>query len=657
MDKGRIVLFRRHGQYLSGCMKKNLVGNLYVSTENGKTFRINSKQVVTETDLLIEETSLNEWREFHEVVSEQIDFREIWELVQGEIPYLTLDQLGDLIWGSLADDRYRATLKLKLAEGTPYFVPDGNNWRPSPQRDLEQLFIAQERRRRSEEEETNFLSWLNGRHLLDQWTAQQLDSLESLRQLVIFGDNSPYSGKARGILRQLKSTCSDWQLFAFQLLVKRSVFTEDEPLGLYRLRAHRTFLPETLEQSKIISIEKLLTDQKRIDLTGLNILTIDEPSTKDIDDGLSIEQTAQGYCLGIHISDVSTLVPLGSMLDQEASNRLTSIYFPEDTIPMLPDRISEELGSLIPNDPRLAISVLIDLDTGFNMKGWRFVQSIIRSKFQYSYQEADEILETQGHPNCELLTTLSVIAEHFRQQRSKMGALELNRPDVKVDVVPNGSIIVSQFTSSTRARKLVAEFMILVNRLVGEFCRDNNLPGLFRSQRKVSLDDLATETNEIVWRYQVLRRLRPSELELCANSHSSLGVEAYIQMTSPVRRYQDLMMQRQISHFLNYGSPLYDITSLTNQLHSTDGYGKAIAKIEEERKRYWLMKYLSVRQGNLFQGVVLEMKNKFALVEICDYFLRARVYTFRNLEPGEIINLRLEEVDVWKLTLHFIVLD
>ena len=128
-------------------------------------------------------------------------------------------------------------------------------------------------------------------------------------------------------------------------------------------------------------------------------------------------------------------------------------------------------------------------------------------------------------------------------------------------------------------------------------------------------------------------------------------------MTSPVRRYLDLLMQRQVSYFLKYGYPLYDAEFLRHQLHSTDGYVRGIARYEEERKRYWLLKYLEQQCGNSFQGVVLETKNKFALVEIHEYFLRARVYTFQNLEPGESIALRLEKVNLWNLTLSFTVLD
>lgn len=657
MAVGRIVLFRRHGQFLSGCMRQDPAGHLYVALENGKTFKINPQQLVAETDLQVNENSLKEWREFHEAASERLDFREIWQLVQGEVPYLTLEQLADLIWGSIADDRYRATLKINLAAGTPYFVPDGENWRPRSAQDLEQFFNAQENRRSSEEEETNFISWLNGDHLLETWTSQQLNSLESLRQLAVFGDNSPSSGKARRILRRLIPKCPDWQLFAFQLLVKRSIYSEDEALGLYRLGVQRTFSPEILKHSQGISLEKQMTDQKRVDLTNLTILTIDEHSTKDIDDGLSLEKTPQGYCLGIHISDLTTLVPMDSILDHEANSRLTSIYLPEGTIPMLPDRISEEIGSLIKNGLRMAFSLLIDLDKEFNILRWKFTESIVRSRFQYSYQEADNILEDQTHPNGELLAVLSSIADHFRQQRLNMGALELNRPEVKVSVNSDGSIVVSKGTPPGGARKLVAEFMILVNRLAGEFFRDNDMPGFFRFQRKVELDDIQTETNEILWRYLVMRRLKPSELDLQANLHSSLGVQAYIQITSPVRRYQDLLMQRQVSHFLKYGYPLYNSEFLRHQLHLTDGFVRGIARYEEERRRYWLLKYLQWQCGSSFEGIVLETKNKFALVELHEYILRVRVYTFQNLEPGESITLRLEGVNLWNLTLNFSVLD
>ena len=654
MRDGQVILFRRHGEFLLGRYIQGPPGKIQVSLEPGRVVRINPQQVVTEMDVTVEESTFPEWRRRHESLAQQIDLKEVWELVQGEVPRLTLEQMTELLWGASPDAMHQAALQVHLSIGSPYFALHGDDWVPSPPQEVEAQHRQQEQQRAAEEDREAFVSWLAGQEAPDAWTPRQMGWLEHLRQFAIHGDAHTGSGTARQLLRQVQPKTSDWQRLAFDLLVQRGIFQEDEPLGLHRRGVSTEFSADALEESRKVALQGLLEDASRRDLTGWEMITIDEASTRDIDDGLSLQETDQGFLLGVHIADVSALVSPDGALDQEASSRMTSLYLPETTLPMLPSRVSEELGSLVPDNPRLALSLLIQMDQAFRIDHWEVVPSVVRSQVRLSYDEVDGALEEEKHPRNAMLSSLAAIAQSFRSQRMAAGALELNRSELKVHVDPDGRISVSVGPPPTPARRLVAEFMIQTNRLLGEFCRDHDVPAVFRSQEAADLDDLAEVSNETVWTYRVMRRLRPGDLDVEPRPHASLGLPVYLQATSPLRRYPDLVMQRQVAHFLREGNPLYERDTLAQVIYRAEEQLRDLARLEEERKRYWLLKYLRTRLGETFQGVVLEVRNHETLVELTEYPLRVRLYLFHTLEPGEVATMRLEEVDLWRLTPSFI---
>jgi exoribonuclease-2 len=167
------------------------------------------------------------------------------------------------------------------------------------------------------------------------------------------------------------------------------------------------------------------------------------------------------------------------------------------------------------------------------------------------------------------------------------------------------------------------------------------------------------EGQGIYKRFLLAKKLRPAELSITPSSHRGLGVDAYIQATSPLRRYPDLVMLRQIIHFLRSGEPFYSIENLSPIVHRAEEELRELARIEENRKRYWFLKYLSQTRLKgtdtpLFQSVVLDqMPNRSALIELLEFPFRARVILPKTCSPGEIINLRLETIDLWRKSAKF----
>ena len=648
MKDGEVILFRRHGEFLLGRYVAGPPGKLQVSLAPDRVVRINPHQVVLETDVFVRAEAFPAWRRECEALMLSLDLSEVWDLAEEDGNQLSLDDLSSLYWGPSIDPLRRTALQAHLSIESTHFLRRGAAFVPRSRAEVEALLWQRTQEQEAGADEAAFLAWLSDTETMDTWTHRQQEWLEGLRQFAIFGEGHASARTARRLLREIQPGASDWRRLAFDLLVQRGVFHEDEPLELYRKGIPREFSPEVLQAAEDVSIQDALSDSRRRDLMDLEVVTVDEASTVDMDDGLSLQSTPQGHLLGIHIADATALVVPGGPIDAEAARRLLSIYLPEQTIPMLPPRLSTELGSLCLGSPRLALSLLVRLDRDLAILDWELVPSLVRSRARLSYEDVDAVLAGHEAPNGPLLRTLDRVARHLRGKRQAAGALDLNRPQLKVQVDAHNEISVGAY-SPTPARMLVAEFMVLANHLMAEFCRDRAIPAIYRTQEQVDITDLESISSPEVWGYQVMRRLRPSSLALEPRPQALLAVPAYLQCTSPLRRYLDLVMQRQIMRVLVDGEPCYDGETMAQLLFEAEGQLRELGRVEEDRKRHWLLKYLEPFAGGLLEGVVLDLRGREALVELRQFPFRANLYMTQPAVPGDVVTMRLQEVDLWRL--------
>ena len=205
--------------------------------------------------------------------------------------------------------------------------------------------------------------------------------------------------------------------------------------------------------------------------------------------------------------------------------------------------------------------------------------------------------------------------------------------------------------------------MILCNSLLARYCLDHGLPAAYRSQPAPDLSDLPDLPEGPLRRFHLFRRLRPADLSTVPAPHGGLGVEAYIQATSPLRRYPDLVMQRQISHFLATGEHHYSAEEIASVCHRADAQLRELARIEDDRRRYWFLKYLQQRldapqdgeDRTHFRAVVLENEERrLALLELSEYPFRFRTRLPWAVLPGETVGLRLRGVDLWRRFPQFV---
>ena len=435
----------------------------------------------------------------------------------------------------------------------------------------------------------------------------------------------------------------------------------------------------------------------RLDYQDAPAFTIDDEDTREVDDALTVRWEGDEIVVGIHIADVSAFVTKGDTLDAEASRRSSTIYLPSITVPMFPERLSTDLASLRTAVPRPAFTVEVRFDKQANRAGYRIALSTIHVQKRLSYDEADQIIESDP-----ALYTLHRIAKQLRDARSNRGAITFRRAELKIRV-KGDEIQITKINPNSPSRFVVSEMMILANGLAADFASVNSIPVIYRTQEPreaLAVEDTlsaaldagdSTKTAPSIRRdpqrdllspaldavdstagrlggsditlsgtskavealaFERLRKtFKRSRLSLTPGLHSGLGLGAYTQASSPIRRYADLVTQRQFTAMLS-GVPVpYGREELLQILAAAETAEQEIRAIEDRSTNYWLLEYLArYKRGESLAAVVLDPKGN---IELQDYYLRGRVSGPVKLRPGEMVDVRIETIDPAKGEVRF----
>ncbi|MEJ2202473.1 MAG: ribonuclease R [Gemmatimonadota bacterium] len=332
-------------------------------------------------------------------------------------------------------------------------------------------------------------------------------------------------------------------------------------------------------------------DPDRVDRTELLVLTIDPADAKDHDDGLSVMPLDSGlWEVGVHIADVAHFVQEGDAIDVEARERGTSVYLVDRTIPMLPEQLSGDACSLRAGVDRLAVSVFLRLDAEGRLQDQRVERTRIRSRRRLSYDEVQDVLDGRRSIDSSIdgaLRMLDDLARRTRPHRVDRGALDLDLPEAKVLLDEDGAPVDIQKVERLEAHRLIEDFMILANEAVARACESRSLPVLYRVHEPPARDR-AQELADFLRRrgLRVPRRsaLRPRDLQALLSAargrpdehlvstvvlrslqrarydasnlgHFGLASNAYLHFTSPIRRYPDLVVHREVIRTLVRGLP------------------------------------------------------------------------------------------------------
>jgi exoribonuclease-2 len=463
--------------------------------------------------------------------------------------------------------------------------------------------------------------------------------VDLLKEYAIHGKGAPRARRCEELLRRAGM---NHPLAPFRILIRLGIWSPDENLLIHRFGIRRSFPQPVMEESRHL-LEGALTspesDSSREDLRQLKAFTIDSPHTRDIDDALSLERISDGYRVGVHITDVSRRIPIGSQLDDEAAQRGTSLYLPEERIPMFPPEISEDLCSLMEKETRPAVSLFLEIDEQGEMVGHRFCLAWIKVDQRLSYEEADEIIKKAEEPVGWVLG----IARAWREERIRRGALLLPLPEVAIRVEKDGEIVLEHRDRESPGQILVSEMMILANYLSAKKLRASRIPCVYRIQGEPRERIMEKHTRRLYLNYQQRKLLSRAEFQLDPSTHHGLGIEIYTTVTSPIRRYLDLVMQRQLVAAILEETPPYDSGDLQKMLmDSEEIMGQAI-HVEQSRQRYWLLRYLESRKGEETSALVLGQIGSRIQLLLNDYMVEASVpaASYPGLQTPQQITVRL----------------
>ncbi|MDR0733257.1 MAG: ribonuclease R [Dysgonamonadaceae bacterium] len=383
--------------------------------------------------------------------------------------------------------------------------------------------------------------------------------------------------------------------------------------------------------------------KSREDFRRTPTFTIDPKDAKDFDDALSVRQLENGnWEIGIHIADVTHYVKPGSLIDKEAYERATSVYLVDRTIPMLPERLSNGLCSLRPHEDKLCFSTVVELTDKAEVKNYRIVRTVIHSDRRFSYDEAQEIIETgKGDLNDEILT-LDRLAKRLREKRFIGGAINFDRSEVKVEVDENGKPLRVFFAEAKDSNKLVEEFMLLANRLVAEHIgkvgkghkartfvyRIHDLPipekltrfAEFIRRFGYKLKDTGSDAeisksiNDLLDAVQgkkeqnmietlAIRSMAKAVYSTQNVGHYGLAFKHYTHFTSPIRRYPDMMVHRLLEQYLSGGRSASEQQTEDACKHCS---GMETLSVGAERAsiKYKQVEFMSDKIGMVFDGVI-----------------------------------------------------
>jgi exoribonuclease II len=439
----------------------------------------------------------------------------------------------------------------------------------------------------------------------------------------------------------IKQLATRTKMSSFDLLVRLKELDPDENLDFIRYQYPVNFMKETLKDVHALIEHPPALESDRHDLTNLECFTIDNYQTKDYDDALSFHQINNTQCeIGIHIADVSYWVSSGSNLDQEALERGLTLYLPPKTWYMFPEPFSENIASLKEKELKPAMSVLVTINTDGTVQSSRIVSAVINVSKQFTYNYVDTNIDSPPFSN------LLAIAETLQKNRLKNGAVIMPRPEINIDASNSEQIVIHRRNRQSPSQLIVSELMILANSIVSEFAAGTDIPFPYRCQDKP--DETIPRSDHVFNPYvsYCQRKVMPrAGYSLTPQPHFSLGLQNYTNFTSPIRRYFDVLAQRQLKAVLGLDKP-YSFEEMEMLMTELDASAARAFVISNNQHRYWLFRYLEGFQGQTVDAMVLDRFSNGYQVFLMDLCLDAFLpLSFgHKLYSEQVIKVILERV-------------
>ncbi len=478
--------------------------------------------------------------------------------------------------------------------------------------------------------------------------------------------------------------------------------------------------PEAVEKAAA-KIDAGITPEvvaQREDMRSVTTFTIDPRDAKDFDDALSIRKLPNGnFEVGVHIADVTHYVRPDSIIDREASERATSVYLVDRVVPMLPEHLSNGICSLRPNEDKLTFSCIFEITPEGKIVNSRIARTVIRSDRRFTYEEAQNVIETGKGDYAEEILTLDRLAKILRKERYEHGSMDFDRAEVRFEIDENGHPVAVFFKESKDANKLIEEFMLLANKTVastiGKVAKNKKAKAFVYRVHDLPDQERLANLAEIsrAFGHKIKISGEPSEINRSINKmlaeikgkgeenllstlairsmakaiyttenigHYGLGFDYYTHFTSPIRRYPDMMVHRLLEKYLAGGRSV-NLEKLEEECKHSSDMEMLAANAERASIKYKQVEYMADHLGEVFDGVISGVTEWGLYVELdenkCEGLVPVRDLAddYYEFDPknycligrktgtryrlGDKIKVQVARADVPKKQLDFVVVD
>lgn len=658
MEKGTLIEFRLGTERrLAAADRPEGKKHWIVIDERGQSHTLHPRQVTYEVaGCTFKPSEIPNFLKEVEPYLDPSSLEVAWELLVEDGEAVTCAGMAQLLFSDQSPPLCYAAHCL-LSEDKIYFKQKADGYEPRSA-----AMVAEIKHQRSAEESklreqqeffTHIQQKLAG--VVVEWQDSDRTRLEALERFVLHPENT--SRAAQEILTALGRPQTAQS--AFEVLVELGLWSPHENLFLRRSQIPVHFRREVLEVAQqCLDSPPPDPDSNRLDLTHLKVYTIDDESTQEIDDGLSLEYLENGsQRLWMHIADPTRLVRPGDELDLEARRRSTTLYLPTGMIPMFPPELATGPMSLVQGNVCRALSFGVVLDETGNVQDYQIHASLIKPTYRLTYEDVDEMLQLgiRAEPEIAAIASWAVRREEWRKSQ---GSINIHMPEAVIKVKNDDEIIIDVLDDS-RSRQLVAEMMILAGEVAGRYGQTHQIPLPFRGQPQPELpsEEELLQLPAGPVRFCAMRRCMPrSEMSITPARHTGLGLDTYTQVTSPIRRYTDLLAHFQLKAHLR-GDPLpFSAEQLQEVMQSVTTAAYEATLVERQTNRYWGLEYLRRHADQVWQALVLrwlQEHNNLGLILLEDLGLELVMRFKRSVSLGDRLEVQVSHVDPRQDEIHF----